>query len=132
MEIPERWLALAAGCLIILLCLVACPVLAQDHSGHRKQDMPNHLKFYNSWMQPDNRSVSCCHDKDCRSAEAHMKNGQWYARQDGDDGDFTPIPPQKVEQERDSPDGRSHLCGQRYGFNGNQFSVFCFLPAAGH
>ena len=28
MEIPERWLALAAICLVILLCLVARPVWA--------------------------------------------------------------------------------------------------------
>lgn len=103
------------------------PALAQ----HRPQDMDLHHQFYSSWTMPDNRAVSCCHDEDCKPAEAYMKNGQWYARQDGDNGDFTPIEPKKVEQDRDSPDGRSHLCGRRYGFSGNNFSVFCFLPASG-
>jgi hypothetical protein len=104
----------------------------QEHSGHRPQDLQLHQKFYKTWMMPDNRAVSCCHDEDCRPAEAHLKNGKWWARQEGDQGDFTEIPPNKVEEERDSPDGRSHLCGRRYGGGwSNGFTVFCFKPGGG-
>lgn len=123
------WLVVAVVSMVCLWLLLGWvkPALAQ----HRPQDMDLHHKFYSTWMMPDNRAVSCCHDEDCKPAEAYMKNGQWYARQDGDEGDFTPIEPKKVEQDRDSPDGRSHLCGRRYGFNSNNFSVFCFIVGNG-
>lgn len=111
----------------LALFFIASPAFAQDHSGHRAQDVETHIRFYNSWMMPDNRGVSCCHDKDCRPAEVRNINGRLHARQEGDEGDFTLIPPAKIEQDRDSPDGRNHLCGSRYGFNGGQFSVFCFV-----
>jgi hypothetical protein len=42
---------------------------------------------------------------------------------------WIPIPPHKVEQKRDSPDGRSHLCA-RPESNG-QFYVFCFIRGSG-
>lgn len=116
---------------LALLFFGIVAVNAQDHNRHRPQDMDLHNKFYRTWMMPDNRAISCCHEEDCRPAEAHIKNGQWYARQDGDEGNFTAVPAAKVERERDSPDGRNHLCGKRYGFTGNAFSVFCFLPASG-
>lgn len=129
---PEnRYLILAVvamGALMVFLYSVRISV-AQDHSGHRKQDLELHHKFYNSWMMPDNRAVSCCHDQDCRPAEARMVNGQWMARQEGDDGDFTPIPPNKIETERDTPDGRNHLCGRRNG--PHDFTTFCFIAGAG-
>jgi hypothetical protein len=118
---------------VVILALAVASLVAafaQEH-GHRPQDMALHNSFYRTWMMPDNRAISCCHEEDCRPAEAYQKDGVWYARQDGDKGDFTPVPPEKVEQDRDSPDGRSHLCGRRYGFDGSRFSVFCFLPASG-
>lgn len=86
-------------------------------------------RFYQSWMMPDNRAVSCCHDQDCAPAEAKMENGRWFARHMGTAGDFTPIPRSKIEQDRDSPDGRNHLCARRDGFG--SLTVFCFLPAIG-
>lgn len=113
--------------IIVGLVLIAVPVRAQ-HVGHPPEHMALHDKFYKTWMMPDHPGISCCHDEDCKPAEAHMRNGQWYARQEGDTGDFTPIPPQKVEQNRDTPDGRNHLCGRRYS---SQFSVFCFIAGSG-
>jgi hypothetical protein len=80
---------------------------------------------------PDNRAVSCCHDSDCEPAQAKQINGQWFARKDSDTGNYTPIPPQKEEHDRDSPDGRSHLCGQRFGFNEGRLTVFCFIAGGG-
>jgi hypothetical protein len=126
------WLILIVTGLVALMFLV--PALwsaarAQDHSGHRPQDIELHQKFYNTWMMPDNRAVSCCHDRDCRPALARKINGQWFAKQEDDDGDFTPIPPNKIETERDSPDGRNHLCGRRNG--PHDFTTFCFVAGAG-
>lgn len=123
-----------AGVIFIigLLCIGfgGRPAFGQDHSGHRPQDMEAHRLFYNSWKMPDNRSASCCHEKDCRPAEVNYINGRLHARQEGDGGDFTLIPPAKIEQDRDSPDGRNHLCGNRYGVNGS-FNVFCFIAGSG-
>ena len=121
------------GIILVALFTIAFVsfALAQEHSGHRPQDMGLHHRFYSTWMMPSNRAVSCCHDEDCKPAEAYMKNGHWFARQEDDTGEFTEVDPARVEQERDSPDGRSHLCGRRYGWSNNSFSVFCFLPASG-
>ncbi len=114
---------------VALVFFSVSKALAQEHH-HRPQDANLHDQFYKTWMMPENRSISCCHDQDCQPAQAYEKDGSWYAKQDGDDKGFTKIPPQKIEQERDSPDGRSHLCGRRYFFSG-EFTVFCFLPAGG-
>jgi hypothetical protein len=120
-----------AWMVVVVLWLIAtAPAYAQEHR-HKPEDADNHHKFYKSWMMPDNRAISCCHDEDCTRAEVQFKDGSWYARQVGDQNPFTKIPSHKVEQERDSPDGSSHLCGRRYFFSG-EFTVFCFLPAAGH
>lgn len=103
---------------------------------HRPQDLAIHHKFYKTWMMPDNRAVSCCHDDDCQPAEARkLPNGQWEARQEGDKGDFTPIPPRKIDMglpdSPDAPDARAHLCGRRYGFSEGGFTVFCFIAGQG-
>lgn len=107
--------------------------MAQDHQGHRPQDLPIHKRFYNTWMMPDAPYTSCCHDEDCRPAEVKFKDGKVYARQEGDEGEFTLVPPNKIEEKRSSPDGRNHLCGRRYWHNSasGDFSVFCFIAGAG-
>jgi hypothetical protein len=115
----------------ILGALFIGRVKAQEHHGHPPLDQEMHVKFYQNWMMPDNRSISCCHDEDCAPAESKFENGRWLTRKVGDDGDFTPVPPGKIERDRDTPDGRSHICGRRYGFNGGEFTVFCFIPGAG-
>jgi hypothetical protein len=127
MDVAERYLLVAAISLALLCFALVYPAFAEHPAEH----MQLHEKFYKTWMMPDNRNVSCCHDEDCAPAQTYRKDGRWYARKEGDTGDFTPVPPQKVEQDRDSPDGRSHICGRRYGFNGGELSVFCFIAGAG-
>ncbi len=131
MERVARRIMIGAVLFVALMfCVVAA--FAQEPHKHRPQDLAIHHKFYKTWMMPDNRGVSCCHDDDCQPAEARkLSNGQWEARQEGDKGNFTPVPPAKVEQDRDSPDGRNHLCGRRYGFAGGEFTVFCFVVGQG-
>lgn len=125
-ERVNGWLALlAASVILLLMALYIHPAGAQEHR-HPPEHAQLHERFYKTWNMPDNRAVSCCHDQDCKPAEAKMIEGRWYARQVGDTGEFTPIPQSKIEQDRDSPDGRSHLCGRRYFWKG-EFTVFCFI-----
>jgi len=115
---------------VAAMFLVVAFVWAQEPHQHRPQDLELHHKFYKTWMMPDNRAISCCHDDDCQPAEARqLPNGQWEARQEGDTGSFTPIPPRKVEYDRDSPDGRNHLCGRRLGVS-SEFYVYCFIAGS--
>ena len=133
MERALRWIMLGAVIFVSLMFILVALIgnaLAQ-HVGHPPEHMGLHDKFYKTWKMPDNRAISCCHDEDCQPAEARLRSdGTWEARQEGDKGNFTPVPPSKVEHDRDSPDGRNHLCGRRLGI-GNDFYVYCFLPAAG-
>lgn len=114
---------------IVCLLMLIAPAMGQEHK-HPPQDADIHNRFYKTWMMPDNRAVSCCHDEDCFPSQSKMVNGAWYARKT-DDEEWVKIPASKIEQDRDSPDGRSHLCGRRYGFSPKDFTVFCFLPASG-
>lgn len=116
---------------VAAMFLVVAFAWGQEPHQHRPQDLEIHHKFYKTWMMPDNRAISCCHDDDCQPAEARqLSNGEWEARQEGDTGNFTPIPAKKIEQDRDSPDGRNHLCGRRLGVSA-EFYVYCFILGSG-
>ncbi len=120
-----------APLLVLFALFFALPAPAQ-HAGHPPQDMELHRKFYQNWTMPDNRAVSCCHDEDCFPAQSKFEGGSWYGRK-ADDDEWTRIPANKIEQDRDSPDGRSHMCGRKFTYMGSSggFTVFCFLPAGG-
>ena len=119
---PERWLIAIVVAMIMLFSASLYPLFGQGHTHEGAVG-----KFYQEWMQPDNRSVSCCHDKDCAPAQSRLVNGRWQAR-NSDDEEWLDIPTRKIETERDSPDGRSHLC-KLQSHHGT--FVYCFLPAAG-
>lgn len=82
-------------------------------------------KFYQDWKMPDAPQTSCCNDMDCQPAASRFVNGQWEAEFDGE---WVKIPPYKIEQNRDSPDGRSHICGRK-SLSG--VVVFCFIRGGG-
>lgn len=103
-----RPLLAAIALLSLSTCGMTTPVLAQDHH-HPPQDAELHEKFYSNWMMPDRPSVSCCDKKDCYPTEARFSNGQWHARR-REDGKWLSVPASKVELNRDSPDGRNHMC----------------------
>jgi hypothetical protein len=91
---------------------------------HPPQDAAIHERFYSDWMRPDDPTKSCCNRKDCAPVTKARKIGnRWEALRESD-GQWVAVPPQKVEQRRDSPDGRSHLCSQ--GMN-----VYCFVVGSG-
>jgi hypothetical protein len=106
-----------------ILILAISSAIAQEHH-HPSQDRAIHERFYSTWMMPDNRTLSCCHKQDCSPAESRVEDGNWVARKVGGDGEWTPVPPEKIERDRESPDGRSHLCSDKP-------LVFCFIPGEG-
>lgn len=124
MKTENRWLLLAIISMIALLVFLFNVKLVRAQE-HEHQSL--HGRFYQTWNMPDNRAVSCCHNEDCKPAEVRFEKGRWLARQVGDTN-FTPIPPHKIEHDRDSPDGRSHLCGRK---SLGEFTVFCFIAGSG-
>jgi hypothetical protein len=115
-----------------LCCLLAMPVQAQeDGQGraalhrHPPQDQPLHEKFYSAWHMPDNPGVSCCNQADCYPTEIKYVDGEIYAKR-REDGKYIPIPPQKVERNRDNPDGRNHLCAPPPSVVHPSDTVYCF------
>lgn len=88
-------------------------------------------QFYSTWMKPDQPSSSCCNKIDCYATAVRFVGGNIYARR-REDGEWLRIPPEKVEHNRDSPDGRNHLCAPSPQIISNSHGayqpgeVFCF------
>jgi hypothetical protein len=66
-----------------ILILAVGPAIAQE-GHHPSRDQAIHERFYSTWMMPQNRNVSCCHNEDCSPAEARLEDGNWIARKVGD------------------------------------------------
>jgi hypothetical protein len=116
---------------IVIACLLLLYVgmnggLAQ-HAGHHHPPEHEmlHQKFYKSWMRPDDRRYSCCNDQDCAPVPAvrYSPHTGWEAQR-ASDGKWLRIPQEKVEYDRDSPDGWAHMCSI-----GD--TVFCFISGIG-
>jgi hypothetical protein len=114
--------------LIVILAIAVCitRVLSQEHH-HPKADLEIHQKFYNTWMMPDAPQTSCCHDRDCYPTEARKIGDRWEARR-REDGQWLVVPPHKIEQNRDNPDGRNHLCAPPPSYGA---TVYCFMLGNG-
>jgi hypothetical protein len=110
--------------------LVFVTSAAAAQHNHPPQDEPLHEKFYSRWYMPDDPSKSCRNKADCYPAETKYVAGTIYARR-REDGKYIPILPQKVERNRDNPDGRNHLCAPPpTSFNPSD-TVFCFSLGGG-
>ncbi len=97
---------------------------------HPPQDEALHETFYSTWYMPDNPARSCCNDADCYPTEIKYIGGNIYARR-REDGQYILIPPQKVERNRDNPDGRNHLCAPPPNSYYPTDIVFCFSLGGG-
>ena len=107
------------ACKLLLMVALPLPLITgakadevgQDgaHRHHPLEDQLLHEKFYSSWHMPDNPVLSCCNSADCYPTEVRYVDGRIYARR-REDGKYILIPSQKVERNRDNPDGRNHLC----------------------
>ena len=110
--------------------LVGLPLQAQEGEGHAtlhhpSQDQWLHEKFYSTWRMPDNPSASCCNDADCYPTEIQYIDGNIYAKR-REDGKYILIPREKVERNRDNPDGRNHLCAPPPNPLLPSDTVYCF------
>jgi hypothetical protein len=101
---------------------------AQAHH-HPPADIPIHEKFYSTWRMPDRPTSSCCNNRDCYPTEVRFRGGFWEAKR-REDGVYVRIPWEKVEQHRDNPDGRSHVCMPPPASYRND-EVYCFSLGGG-
>jgi hypothetical protein len=116
-------------------CLLSMGALAQESGQggggalpprhHPPQDLMLHERFYSTWRMPDHPNQSCCNMADCYPTEIKSIGGQIYARR-REDGKFILVPPEKVEHNRDNPDGRNHLCAPPPSGYDPADTVFCF------
>jgi hypothetical protein len=111
----------------VIVIIIGAAASAQEHH-HPKEHEELHYRFYSTWMMPDNPKRSCCNQQDCYPTEARYSNGTWYAKR-REDGKWLRVPPEKVEQNRDSPDGRSHICAPPASLGAD--TVFCFKEGSG-
>ncbi len=105
------------------------PGRAQEHH-HPAADAELHEKFYSTWMMPDKPERSCCNKSDCYPAEVRYQDGFWEARR-REDGRYIRIPWEKIEQRRDNPDGRSHVCMPPPNRGYRDDEIFCFSLGGG-
>jgi hypothetical protein len=106
-----------AGAILLLALLFLYPFAhAQEHHHPTETIYGATAKFYETWRMPSNRSMSCCSKQDCYATEAHIARGKWVARQ-RENGKWMEVPAERVEFDRDSPDGQNH--------------VYCLRHAAG-
>lgn len=117
-----------SAAVVVALSLAALPARAQEHQ-HPAADADLHEQFYATWMMPDQPAKSCCSKRDCYPTEIKYVGGTIFARR-REDGQFIRVPPQKVEQHRDNPDGRNHICAPPPG-TGHGDVVFCFALGSG-
>lgn len=105
-----RALIIALTWLLLALLLFYPMAYAQEH---RHPDQTIHgatALFYETWMRPDMPSSSCCNKSDCDVAIDVKRIGDqlWARKRSG--GPLVSIPPEKIEVNRDSPDGENHIC----------------------
>jgi hypothetical protein len=124
---PELSISL---CFVLLFIVAFPPIGNAQHRTHPTSDLPLHEKFYSTWYMPDQPTKSCCNKADCYPTEVRVLGGIIYARR-REDGKWLRIPPQKVEHNRDNPDGRNHLCAPPPTGSSPPDTVFCFALGSG-
>lgn len=120
-----KWL-----CVALASAAFVTAAKAQEHRHHPAADMPIHEQFYSNWYMPDQPTKSCCNKMDCYPTVIEYRNGAVYARR-REDGKFILVPASKIERNRDSPDGRNHLCAPIPSAAYPPDTVFCFALGAG-
>ena len=128
-RISVAFLVAVSG-LAITALVVPGEIIAQEHRHHPPQDMELHEKFYSTWFMPDQPSKSCCNKADCYPTQVKYQEGQWWALR-REDQRYIPVPWQKVEINRNNPDGRNHLCAPPPSSHHAPNTVFCFALGGG-
>lgn len=121
-----RNIIIALGVLLLALLLLypLANANAQQHHHPTETIHGATAEYYRTWDRPDAPGTSCCSDRDCYSTRSRYRNGGLQAIH-RESGDWIDIPPEKIELNRDSPDGLSHICASPMKF------VFCFKEGGG-
>ena len=150
METAERWLALAATCLVALCLFLFFSSFAYAHD-HEHPELDH---WYSNLMQPDNPTAPCCGKTDAYWCDDyHMKTGpdgvkNLYCTITDDreipgrpvvpSGTEVFIPSYKYKWDEGNPTGHSILFGspiRSYGADGSEkiegFNVYCFVMGGG-
>jgi hypothetical protein len=121
---------LSKAILVLVLTWGGAVMAQQTTHRHPPQDIPAHEKFYSTWYMPDNPKKSCCNKADCYPTVIRYIGDRIEARR-REDGAWLVIPPHKIEQRRDNPDGRNHLCAPPPTASYPPNTVFCFALGGG-
>ena len=116
--------ALGVFVLLVIMLWLYTMSHAQEHRHPTETITGATGRFYESWRMPHNRTASCCSRADCYAVEAHMRAGVWFFKH-RETGRMLPVPADRVEQERDNPDGQNHACASPQGM------VYCFIAGGG-
>lgn len=136
----EAWQAIGAIAFMVgfmLVVVLIAQALAHDEGQWGNQD-PAVREWYQSLMQPDVPTSSCCGEADAYWAdEVHVRGGKTFAtitddRPDAplrrphiDIGTEIEIPPNKLKWDRSNPTGHALVFVSRGGY------VFCFVQGSG-
>ena len=136
--IAERWLALAATCLIALCMILFWTAVHARDLGQWQNGDPEVREWFQTLMQPDAPATSCCGEADAYWCdEIHVKDDKTFCnitddRPDGplkrmhiDIGTQIEIPNHKLKWDRGNPTGHSIVFLSRSRF------VFCFVQMSG-
>ena len=127
-HVPPCKVLFAVGMTFAALAF-ASPSLAEHY--HPLQDEDVHEKFYSTWRRPDYPYFSCCSNRDCYPTEVRIAGRGIFAKR-REDGKFVAVPAEKVEHNRDNPDGRNHICAPPP--TATEYppdTVFCFILGTG-
>jgi len=106
-------------------------VMVAKAEEHDHAQLGSAGEFYAKWNMPNSgrpRTNSCCSMHDCYATAIKNVGGTWFGRH-RETGKWVVIPDSKLEElqpdERESPDGQSHMCASATG------NVYCAVRGAG-
>jgi hypothetical protein len=132
----ERW---ATFWLIVAIAsMIAAWAFLASFRPARAHDHPEHDRWYQTLMMPDNPSVRCCGQDDEYRCDAFVRNGETWCRVTDQRvipnrpavavGTEIFIPPHKYKFDQGNPTGHTLVFGRPQG---EDFYVYCFVQGTG-
>lgn len=138
MFIPERWLAFAGVCFVVLCFFLFFSAVHARDLGQWEGGDPAVREWFQTLMQPDAPATSCCGEADAYWCdEISVRKGVTYCtitddrpdeplkRPHVDVGTEIEIPNHKLKWDRGNPTGHSVVFLSTHRF------VFCFVQGSG-